>query len=87
MTHPRFLISNTAFGHNALNAFGEIFDEVWQSILPDVGDDAREIKTARDRLAALILELAKDGQLDALQITRTAGRLMRERLGSAIEPR
>jgi hypothetical protein len=82
MTHPRFLISDTAFNHAALNALSEVFDEVWQSVVPEIRDDAQEIRTARDRLATLVLDLARDGQLDALQITHTAARLMREALGT-----
>jgi hypothetical protein len=33
---------------------------------------------ARNHLALIIVELAKDGQLSPLQIIRTAARLMRE---------
>jgi hypothetical protein len=33
---------------------------------------------AQMRLANIVLDLAKDGHLSALQITRTAARLMRE---------
>ena len=59
---------------------------MWQSVLPLIGVDAGEIKAARNSLATLVLDLARDGQLDALQITHTAARLMREALGKSKKP-
>lgn len=58
---------------------GEVFDQVWSCIAPEIGKSRDDVKFARNHLALLIVELAKDGQLSPLQITRTATRLMHER--------
>jgi hypothetical protein len=68
-----------AFESAALHRLGEIFDEVWSSLAPDIGKSGEETERARNRLALIVIELGKDGQLGDLQITRTAARLMRER--------
>ena len=59
-----------------LNAVEEALDEVWESLASYLVKDGDE--AARMRLANMVLDLAKDGQLGTLQITRTAARLMRE---------
>jgi hypothetical protein len=60
----------------------QVLDEVWASIAPDLDVHGGGTDVVRMRLANIVLNLAKDGQLSALQITRTAARLMRE----TIEP-
>ena len=57
---------------------GEIFDAVWARVGSDFGGDPDEVEAVRMRLAMIILDLAKDGQLGALQIARTASRLIRQ---------
>lgn len=57
---------------------GEVLDEIWQSLAPEYGSDPRAIEAARTRLAIIILALAKDHQLSAREIKRTAARLMRD---------
>ena len=58
---------------------GHLFDEVWASLAPEIGKCSDDIAMARDHLASILVELAKDRQLDASQITRTTTRIMRER--------
>ena len=77
MPKARNLIDNASFAPEALKILGEVFDAVWASVAPDFGDDRQEIETARIRLATIVLELAKDGQLGPHQIARTARRLIR----------
>jgi hypothetical protein len=72
MTHHR---GSLIVAH--LSALEEIFAEVWLSVVPELGHQSREIEAARVLLARIIFNLARDGQLGALQITRTAARLMR----------
>jgi hypothetical protein len=67
-----------AFDPTAVHMLGEIFDEVWASLAPEIGKSRRDMEFARNHLALIIVELAKDGQLSPLQIIRTAARLMRE---------
>ena len=61
-----------------LKILSGLFDEVWASIAANLGNSPDEVETAQVRLATIILELATDGQLDQLEITRTASRLIRK---------
>ena len=61
-----------------LKVVEEVLDEVWASLAPHLGRDGESTDAAQMRLANIVLDLAKDGHLSALQITRTAARLMRE---------
>jgi len=61
----------------------ELLDEVWVSLAPYLSRDGEDSEAARMRLANIILDLAKDGQLSALETTRTAARLMRGTVGDA----
>ena len=71
-------MSNASFAPETLQMLGEVFDEVWASVAADFATDPDQIGTSRFRLATIILSLAKDGQLGTLQISRTAGRLIRQ---------
>jgi CheY-like chemotaxis protein len=62
-----------------LRILSDLFHEVWASVAADFGNSPDEVKTAQIRLATIILELATDGQLDQLEITHTASRLMRKK--------
>ena len=66
------------FDPTAVHMLGEVFDEVWACIAPEIGKSRDEVEFARNHFALIVIELAKDGQLSPLQITRTAARLMRE---------
>ena len=66
-----------------LQVVEEVLDEVWASLAPHLGRDGESTDGARMRLANIVLDLAKGGQLGALQITRTAARLMRETVEDA----
>lgn len=78
MTSARRLIRGATFEPADLKCLRDAFDEVWASIAPNYRKDAATVDAAQQKLATIILDLAKDGQLGPLQITRTAGRLMRE---------
>jgi hypothetical protein len=62
----------------AVHMLGEVFDEVWARIAPEIDKSRDDVKFARNQLALIVVRLAKDGQLSPLQITRTATRLMRQ---------
>jgi hypothetical protein len=53
-------------------------DTVWASVARDFGGHPDETESARTRLATVILDLAKDGQLGPHQIARTAARLIQQ---------
>ena len=83
MTHPLTHVSGRSYDPAELKQLMLIFDEVWASLTMDGFGRGSHIAPQRDRLATIILDLASDGQLDALEITRTASRLMRE--GEAVQ--
>ena len=78
MTHPLTSVSGRSYDPAELKQLMLIFDEVWASLTMDGFGRGGHVAPQRDRLATIILDLASDGQLDALEITRTASRLMRE---------
>jgi hypothetical protein len=61
-----------AFDSTAVHLLGEVFDEVWVSLAPEIGKSRCDIQFARNHLALIIVDLAKDGQLSPLQITRAS---------------
>jgi hypothetical protein len=74
----RNAIRPIVFKPDSLRMLGEIFDQVWASASPEFEDHLDRIEDARIRLATIVLELAKDGQLGRHQILRTASRLIRQ---------
>ena len=78
MTKAHRLFSRASYDRDTLNMFREVLDEAWASISTGFGSHFREIEAARFQLATIVIDLARDGQLGQLQITRTAARLMRE---------
>jgi hypothetical protein len=87
MRAKRSLISATSFSPATCKMLGGVFDTVWSSVIPDLGDPCGETDIARNRLAAIIFDLARDGQLGPHQIAHTARRLFREaQLGPSPNP-
>jgi len=80
------LNSNASHPPEALGMLGELFDEVWASVVADFGDYPDEIETARIRLTTIIRDLANDGELGPLQITGTAAGLIRQKLPQGPSP-
>jgi hypothetical protein len=72
------LVRGGSFSPATLKMLGAVFDTVWASVATDFGGNPDEIETARMRLAAIILDLARDGQLGPHQIARSAARLIRQ---------
>lgn len=69
-----------SFEPDAVKMLADTFDDVWAGVAPDFGADPNTVEIGRIRLATIILELARDGQLGPDQITRTASRLIRQAL-------
>ena len=78
MTRVHTAIRPIVFEPDNLRVLTKIFDEVWAGVANDFDDYADWIEDARIRLATIILDLAKDGQLGRDQIARTASRLIRQ---------
>jgi len=77
MPRVRNAIYPVSFEPANLKVLSEIFDEVWRLEAANFADHPEWIEVARIRLATIILDLAKDGQLGRDQIIRTATRLIR----------
>ena len=57
----RELIENAAYGPEALKVLFQAFDEAWESIAGNFGDDPSAVGQARARLANAVLSVAGDG--------------------------
>jgi len=68
----RQLIGNASFGPDQLRVLFEAFDQAWDTIAADVGDDPGAIEVARLKLANILLSLAGQGDNDAAWLKSTA---------------
>ena len=68
----RNLIDRASFGPDQLKIIGQAFDGVWAQIAPSVGTRPNAIEAARLKLANTVLGLAKNGILNAEQLTSDA---------------
>ena len=68
----RQLIDGASYGPEALSAVGQAFDEAWQTIAGNFGNDPRDIELARVRLANAILSVACEDSRDAEVLKRGA---------------
>ena len=78
MPKARRLIEGATFDPADRKTLAAIVEEVWALIGAEYS--LIEFESARARLATIALDLAKDGQLGPIEITRTAARLMRQEL-------
>jgi hypothetical protein len=72
----RQLISNASYGPEELKALFKAFDEAWQCIAADFGDNPLAIEAARLRLANTILGLTRHGEHDPERIRDAALRIV-----------
>jgi hypothetical protein len=72
----RQLIDNASYGPDALKIVFRAFDEAWESIAANFGDDPAEIETARVRLANIILSFPFNEVRDAQQIKNSSLQIM-----------
>jgi hypothetical protein len=82
MPKARRAIMGASFEPATSRMLGEVLEEVWASVAPEFENDAQTIERGRTRLAPIIIDLARDHQLNALQIAKIAARLMRETVSS-----
>ena len=71
------MIHEIVFDPTDLRSFGSAFDDAWDAILTQCPEppDRPELRL---RLASLVLQLARDRQLDQQEIKATAVRLLTE---------
>jgi hypothetical protein len=71
MLEPHSL-DRSAFGPEALTVIRQAFDEAWETIAGNFGDDASRIDAARTRLANALLSVAKNHTRDVEALKRDA---------------
>ena len=70
--NARTLIDGASFGPEALNAIGQAFDQAWQDIAGNFGNDPFDIERARLRLANAVLSIADEDSRDVGVLKRAA---------------
>jgi hypothetical protein len=77
----------TIFEPSDLRSLGLAFDEAWDAVAPHfVNAESHVLAQARGRLATIMMELAKEAQLEADDIKRLALDRFRESLGNLHGP-
>jgi len=69
--NPKQMISGASYGPDALKAIGQAFDEAWNQIAGNFGNDPGDIEKARRRLARAVLSIANEDSRD-VRILRQA---------------
>ena len=72
----RHLIGGASFGPEALKGITQAFDDAWNSIAADFGNNPLAIEAARLKLANVILAIAHDDRADPEEIKRAALQVM-----------
>jgi hypothetical protein len=60
----RQIIDGASYGPEALKVLGQAFDEAWQTIAGNFGNDPDDIERARMRLAEALLSVASEDSCD-----------------------
>jgi hypothetical protein len=68
----RQLMDGASYGPDALKVIGKAFDEAWQSVEGNFGNDPHDIERARLRLATALLSVASEDSRDAEALKRGA---------------
>ena len=72
----RELIGEGPYGPETLKVLYQVFDDAWNSIAADFGDNPLAIGAARLKLANAILSLATEGTRNAKQLKTAALEIM-----------
>ena len=70
--NARKLIDGAEFGPEAVKAIGQAFDEAWQEIAGNFGDDPQGIEAACTKLADAVLSIADEDSRDVDALKRAA---------------
>jgi hypothetical protein len=84
----RQMLDGASYGPDALKAIGQAFDQAWQTIAGNFGDDPHDIESARLRLATALLSVASDDSrnVDALKRGALQAMALSYRTRQAREP-
>lgn len=70
--------TSVAIGPEELSALGSTFEDAWRTIAADYGDaESASATGARLRLATIVMDLAKDGNLGQDELKERSVRMMR----------
>ena len=83
MGSTSYVTGSTSFGPAAFKVVTQAFDDTWNSIAADFGDDPLAIKEARLKLANVVLEIAYRDRSDPEQIKQAALQVMAQDTGIA----
>ena len=76
--HPLTRVSGRVCNPDELKMLFGVFDEVWAQLAREGLGRAGTLEAQRTRLASIIMALARDGQLEAKDISHRASDLMRQ---------
>jgi hypothetical protein len=76
--HARRLIDGASYGPDVVKALGRAFDEAWQGIAGNFGNDQQIVEAARLRLANALLSAAGEDTTD-VEALKTAALLIMSR--------
>ena len=72
----RKLIDSTAYAPDAMKALGQAFDEAWQTIAGNFGDEPLDIERARLKLAKALLSVASEDSRNVEVLKKAALQIM-----------
>src|SRR5262249_26659601 len=76
MMKARQLVADASLGPDALKAAYQAFDEAWEAIAANFGNDPQTIETARLKLANPILAATKQDSRDPIRIRDEALKML-----------
>ena len=68
----RQLVAMATFEPEALTVIGKAFDQAWNDIAPNFGDNPEVVEAARVRLAHAVLAVAKNEGRDIIELKNAA---------------
>jgi hypothetical protein len=68
----RQLINNASYGPESLKVLFQAFDDAWEEMAGELGNNTLAKQAARLKLANVILDVARDGGRDPEQIKNAA---------------
>ena len=66
------LIENASYGPEALKIMKQAFDEAWQQVAGNFGEETTDAEKARLRLARALLSIARENSRDVNALRRAA---------------
>ena len=77
------LPAHASYEPPALEAAGDVFDELWAVVETGVGPDANQVDLAQEQLAQFVLALVAEGTTDRAELMRRAAGMLQDALNAA----